>query len=1020
MKNSFRRALIFIFCLGFIFTTLICPAVQLDIPPRDSNALSGSEFVSVITDLPREEREENIYSQIAQGNVPDFMRTLCEVSVTEYINGQNRTVVYYATPDYLAIGSNQDYFLCPMTPILAQQAADLLGCSLPTRKMSDDIHAAADLKMNPDPISPSGDMTTVPVFDDHNDMVWADRQAVLGTYPLGTLVAGDKKDVVITPQIYNYSPPDRVAIYGWHYQNGDPIQPLYLGHSETYADYSHGIRLVEKDIEVDGQATTIEDVLGDSSLCDLLSDEGVVTNPAYPPTTPPEVFPFTDIFPSSGRELSGWIDRFTESSVISFSPASPDGDGYVLEVMDPVGGVETTSIGFVSDTDYFVQCDIYCDYRPGLANDGYERVGIFIRDEGNGVFEHTYSGGGYCYGMSWDSDNGRLRCFKSVGGTITDFCSTAVYRDSSAWRTFAIEAEGDNLTFYCDDDIIAEATDSTFRSGRCGIGYHDYFATNSNMQGTLADNFVAGLLTEPTPTATPTATPTPTPTPTSEPSQTLLENWEGYSVGTVVMFQSPGFSGSTTGINSGSSSLVSDEAANDILDPEAGSPGSLCDKVSWEWTTPGAGAIRLTTALAANKPNPLLDLNKGLSLYVKLPSGEIDLQLQVRETGGSGPVGADGGMTGDIERTANPVRVSSSGEWQYIYFDIPNESWTAFTGDGNLDGSWGTLEALYITAVSGDPTTNFTFYIDDAYQGDEQTPDGGDPTPTPTATPVVPYGAIDFDNYSISSYAGQDVDPSDYELLDDGYTYHVWGNTWKSITIDYNVTADTVMEFDYKSDGTEPEIGAIAIDDDNSGFSSAKTFQLYGTQSFGISDYNDYASSDWKHYEIPVGQHYTGLHPYLGLINDFDGGSGSNSYFRYIQMYESTVIKDNDDGSPDYTETGSWSTSSSNGYDGGTYRYAFTGGSNTATWDMNLPASGSWAISVYYRAGSNRADSAKYIVQTASGPQTVYVNQQQNNLSWITLGTWTFDGGGGSVQLDAEASSGGDVVIADAVKAEKQ
>ena len=131
-------------------------------------------------------------------------------------------------------------------------------------------------------------------------------------------------------------------------------------------------------------------------------------------------------------------------------------------------------------------------------------------------------------------------------------------------------------------------------------------------------------------------------------------------------------------------------------------------------------------------------------------------------------------------------------------------------------------------------------------------------------------------------------------------------------------------------------------------------------------------------------------------------------------------IVDNDHGSPDYTETGSWSTSGSTGYNGGTYRFASAGQSSTAAWDLNLPASGSWKVSVIYRAGSNRCTSSKYQVQTSSGTQTVYIDQTQNDLSWVTLGTWNFDSSSGSVTLDASGSSGGYVVIADAVKAEKQ
>ena len=132
------------------------------------------------------------------------------------------------------------------------------------------------------------------------------------------------------------------------------------------------------------------------------------------------------------------------------------------------------------------------------------------------------------------------------------------------------------------------------------------------------------------------------------------------------------------------------------------------------------------------------------------------------------------------------------------------------------------------------------------------------------------------------------------------------------------------------------------------------------------------------------------------------------------------VIRDNDNGSPIYIETGTWTTSGTAGYNGGTYRYATAGGSHTATWNLNLPVSGSWTISVIYKAGTNRATSAKYVVQTSAGPQTIYKNQQTSDLVWVTLGTWNFNAGAGSVMLDALGSTGGTVVIADAVKAVKQ
>ena len=144
--------------------------------------------------------------------------------------------------------------------------------------MVNQIWTNAAVKLNPQPIPPSADMITVPVFAQENYMVQTQRNAFTNSFPLGALVSGDKKDVVISTMIYtNFANPDitaPVVIYGWFYTTGVPIQPLYNGHENTYADYSHGIRLVQNAITVDGSPNTITNVLTNSSLAALLSDEG--------------------------------------------------------------------------------------------------------------------------------------------------------------------------------------------------------------------------------------------------------------------------------------------------------------------------------------------------------------------------------------------------------------------------------------------------------------------------------------------------------------------------------------------------------------------------------------------------------------------------------------------------------------------------------------------------------------------------------------------------------------------------
>ncbi|KAF0170595.1 MAG: hypothetical protein FD161_4575 [Limisphaerales bacterium] len=236
--------------------------------------------------LERPAREERIVAEVLRGNVPDFLRRLVPVTLTNVVEGATHRVTVLVAPDYLAVGSDVDYFLAPLTPAAARRIADVTGCLLPTRKLVEAIHAAAPLKLAPQPIPPSKEMVTVPVFARHNELVWEQRKAALAAHPLGTLVAGDKKDVVLTPQLA--AKPGKVAIYGWHRANGVAIQPLYLGHADSWVDYSHGIRLVHQTAKLDGTNKAVAEILADAKLNVLLSDEGIVWCPGFSRPVPPE------------------------------------------------------------------------------------------------------------------------------------------------------------------------------------------------------------------------------------------------------------------------------------------------------------------------------------------------------------------------------------------------------------------------------------------------------------------------------------------------------------------------------------------------------------------------------------------------------------------------------------------------------------------------------------------------------------------------------------------------------------
>jgi len=268
---------------------LATQAQTLLLPDRSPSALSGSEFIRSIESVDLANRESRILQAILAGNAPSFLRRLVPVNVTEVFNGRTNSATFYVTPDYLAVGSEQDYFLSPLTPMTAQMIADELGCTLPTRKMVDLIHQAAPWKLAPTPLPPSAGMTTVPVFAHHNDLLRTQRLTSTVAYPLGILVAGHKKDVVLSAKLTGA--PGKVAIYGWQQTNGAAIQPLYLGHTAAWVDYSHGIRLVQQRMMVNGETTTVARVLADPELAGLLSDEGVLKNARYPTNVAPTPTP---------------------------------------------------------------------------------------------------------------------------------------------------------------------------------------------------------------------------------------------------------------------------------------------------------------------------------------------------------------------------------------------------------------------------------------------------------------------------------------------------------------------------------------------------------------------------------------------------------------------------------------------------------------------------------------------------------------------------------------------------------
>lgn len=249
-------------------------AVRLPLPEPVRRAPGGSAIVAPLVGKPTAERQDGLAAAIVAGQVPRFLRGLVPVRYTAAdTNGERHQVELLVTPDYLAVGTDRDFLRVALDGPHAQAAARAAGGLLPTRFLVDRIYEAATERVAPRPIPPSAAMVTLGVLLDHRELL---RHQDL-THPSPRLRAGHKKDVVLTPRLLDQ--PDRVAIYGWHRPDGRPIQPLSLVHVSEYADYSHGVRVVARQVRVDGQPHDLADLLTDAVRWSLVGDEGALPRP---------------------------------------------------------------------------------------------------------------------------------------------------------------------------------------------------------------------------------------------------------------------------------------------------------------------------------------------------------------------------------------------------------------------------------------------------------------------------------------------------------------------------------------------------------------------------------------------------------------------------------------------------------------------------------------------------------------------------------------------------------------------
>ena len=194
-----------------------------------------------------------------------------------------------------------------------------------------------------------------------------------------------------------------------------------------------------------------------------------------------------------------------------------------------------------------------------------------------------------------------------------------------------------------------------------------------------------------------------------------------------------------------------------------------------------------------------------------------------------------------------------------------------------------TMEGIESALRLLDQAESYAQSVEDAYMSGE--------IEQHTALPYQQFTIPDFISYAGAQDAGGTI-----TITDGGYGFRFDDDSvWKRRDVNYTLTAETVLEFDYRSDEI-PEISAIGFDNDNDFSNDSTRFFMYGTQTSGVNyaapftTYEYDGSGDWVHVVIPVGTYFTGAFNRMHFINDDDGGGNDgDSQFRNVSLHEGDV-----------------------------------------------------------------------------------------------------------------------------------
>jgi hypothetical protein len=270
----------------------------LNLPERPAKALSGTEFMQEVLGVDLEEfkknprqlgklsrvdRENAILQQIEMGNIPDFLRRPKPLTIKGLEGGE---VTTYVMPDYIAIGSDKNFVRIPLSPILAQALASKYNLALPTKTIVEETYRQAGKRVVGPSYSHADEFEQNSAFLDSPGFYLRsskDIDAQLKGLKPGTLVAGGKKELVVSPFVAvrtTWAKADEsIAFYGLFDSRGIPAQrtPGHGGEmGYRHTEYALGVRflspmIVVRDSSGQTRVTTMNEGLQDPEVAKIIS-----------------------------------------------------------------------------------------------------------------------------------------------------------------------------------------------------------------------------------------------------------------------------------------------------------------------------------------------------------------------------------------------------------------------------------------------------------------------------------------------------------------------------------------------------------------------------------------------------------------------------------------------------------------------------------------------------------------------------------------------------------------------------